>query len=259
MAEPQTDTAERVRVAEGVEPAAAGQSAPKARLNVIQRMAAIRAECDAVGKQDIKMKSQDQSKEWTIKGHTIEAVLAETRPLLTRHGVGLTPNLVERAFRGNACDVIVDWRFEALDDTTDRETVRWGGTGTDNGDKAFAKAGTNCLKEMLKKVFLITDREDAKEETESVEHKTDEGMRREDMEVMKRERQAAIEQWAKTFKSALETAQSTKDVGRLQAENSEQLASPDLADVTRKFFFDLIQSRKKALAEVEADRKAEVI
>lgn len=259
MASAETDTTERVRVAEGTEPAAPEQSAAKAHLEMTlaERMSAIMAALDNVAKSAIQ--KEKDGKKWTERGHIVEAILSEVRPLLAKHRVDLRPSLFERVYSGNRCDVLIDFTFLSLDDETDTEVVRWGGCGTDNGDKAFAKAGTNALKEMLKKRFLITDRSDATEEEEQVEHKTDDGMRREDMEIMKRERQAAIEQWAKTFKAALETAQSVKDVGRLQAENSDQLASPDLADVTRKFFFDLIQARKKSLTETEADRKAEVI
>jgi hypothetical protein len=241
----ETDTVERVGVVASDEPATAIESA-KARLNVIQRMAAIRDECDAIGKQDIRMEKDGKS--WTIKGHTVEAVLSEIRPLFSKHGVGITPNLIDRAFRGNACDVIVEWRFNALDDTSDVDTVRWGGTGTDNGDKAFSKAGTNCLKEMLKKVFLVSDRDDAKEEEDKVEHKPEGAGNTADLERAKAATGAAIEQWAKTFKSALETAPTAKDVSRLQAENAQQLSDVSLPAVTRQFFFDLIQKRKGELS-----------
>jgi hypothetical protein len=101
--------------------------------------------------------------EFTIKGHTVEAVLSEMRPLLSRYRVRLQPNLFERSYSGNRCDVLVDFTFSSLDDPSDTEVIRWAGSGTDDGDKGFSKAGTNALKEMLKKVFLITDRDDAKE------------------------------------------------------------------------------------------------
>lgn len=246
MVSPTTDQRERVAVAEGAEPAPAEQAAEAPRLNIIQRMAKIRDECDAIGKQDIRM--EKDGKAWTIKGHTVEAVLSEIRPLFTKHGVGITPNLIERSFRGNACDVIVDWRFDALDDLRDRETVRWGGTGTDNGDKAFSKAGTNCVKEMLKKVFLVTDRDDAKEEEDKVEHKTDSEVSREQTEHLKRQRASAIQQWAKVFKTALESAQSGKEIDQLKRENREQLDSEDLPEITRTFFNDLIIERRAQFA-----------
>jgi hypothetical protein len=236
-----------VEVAEGAEPAAANESAP-APLSLKARLAAIRADCDAIGKQDITM--EKDGKKWTIKGHTVEAILSEIRPLFIKHGVSITPSLAERSYSGNRCDVLVDFTLERLDDSDESRVIRWGGAGTDNGDKAFAKAGTNALKEMLKKVFLVTDRDDAKEETESVEHQTDDGARKADLIKAREEKAGAIQQWAKTFKAALETAKTGKDIDRLQRENKAQLTDESLPDVTRDFFVDLIQERKKALGDV---------
>lgn len=222
-----------------------------------ERLAEIRAGAFGIGKDNIKMsyldKKSGERKEFMIKGHTVEAVLSEMRPLLDHARVLLVPNLVERVYNGNRCDVLVDFEWESLDKSSDRRVVRWAGAGTDDGDKGFSKAGTNALKEHLKKLFLITDRDDAKEEEDKVEHKTDGEVSRAQVDQLKEDRARAIQQWAGTFKAALETAKSVKDVGRLQAENAEQLNSPDLPDVTRKFFFDLIQNRKATLGEIEAD------
>jgi hypothetical protein len=131
----------------------------------------------------------------------------------------------------------------------DRRVIRWAGAGTDDGDKGFSKAGTNALKEMLKKVFLITDREDAKEEEDKVEHKPDGGATRAEVDHAKDRASRAIQQWAATFKAALENAQTEKDLGRLQAENAQQLADPDLPPVTRQFFAELIADRKAELKD----------
>jgi hypothetical protein len=210
-------------------------------------MAAIRDEAFGIGKDNIKMKSK-AGVEFTIKGHTVEAVLSEMRPLLTKHGVDMTPNLVERTYTGNRCDVLVDFEFESLDDPNDRRTIRWAGAGTDDGDKGFSKAGTNCLKEMLKKRFLITDRDDAKEEEDKVEHKTADHASSVEIERHRERARAVLQQWTKTFKAALETAPTAKDVDRLRRENADQLDSADLPDVTRSFFLELIDKRKKDLA-----------
>lgn len=205
-------------------------------------MANIRDECAGFTKDDIKMGN------FTIKGHTFEAILSEVRPLLHKHGVDVTPNLVERAYSGNRCDVLVDFTFERTDDSDEARTIRWGGAGTDNGDKAFAKAGTNCVKEMLKKRFLITDRDDAKEEEEKVEHKTDEGIGRAAMDAQREAARQAHELWAKAVKMALEKASSPDDIKLIERDNREQFANPDLPAVTRAFFIDLIERRKKELA-----------
>lgn len=232
-------------MAAGAEPAPAEKNTPP--LSLKQRLAAIRTECAGIGKDDIEMANADRTKKWKIKGHTVEAVLAEVRPLLDKYGVDVTPQLVERTYSGNRCDVIVDFEFERTDDSDERRVIRWAGADTDNGGKAFAKAGTNALKEMLKKKFLITDRDDAKEETESVEHQTEDGASKRDLERAKEERRKAVEQWAKTFKAAVENAKSEDDVKRLERESREQLSSEDLPEVTRTFFVDLIQKRKEAL------------
>ena len=230
-------------MAERDEPAAAVET-PAPIPTLKQRLAAIRTESFGIGKSDITMKSQDGTKSWTIKGHTIEAVLSEMRPLLAKYGVDITPNLVERSYAGNRCDVLIDFMFERTDDSDETRTIRWAGAGTDNGDKAFAKAGTNALKEMLKKRFLITDRDDAKEETESVEHATDDGVRRADLTKAREERRGAVEQWAKTFKAAIENAPTEKDVQRLERESHDQLTSEDLPEVTRVFFMELLMTKK---------------
>jgi hypothetical protein len=207
-------------------------------------MAAIREDAFGIGKDNIKMKSK-AGVEFTIKGHTVEAVLSEMRPLFAKHGVDVTPNLVERTYSGNRCDVLVDFIFERTDDSDEQRVVRWAGAGTDDGDKGFSKAGTNCLKEMLKKVFLITDRDDAKEEEDKVEHKP-EGITKV-VEKAKETSARALEQWAKTFKAALESASTEKEIDRLRLENQDQLSDESLPSVTRQFFFDLIQRRKADL------------
>jgi hypothetical protein len=253
----QTNTRERVEVAEGVEPASPQNDTPSHSLSLAERLAEIRAGAFGIGKDNIEMSYTDKKtgerKKFMIKGHTVEAVLSEMRPLLNDNRVLLIPNLVERAYNGNRCDVLVDFEWESLDDPKDRRIVRWAGAGTDDGDKGFSKAGTNALKEHLKKLFLITDRDDAKEEEDKVEHKTGDGASRADLDHARDERRAAIEQWAKTFKEALSNAVSVKDIQRLHRENAEQLGSKDLPEVTRSFFNELIETRKAAIIKADSE------
>lgn len=238
-----TDTRERVEVADSAGAPVAEQDTAetKAPLSLKARLAAIRADAFGIGKEDIQMGT------FKIKGHTFEAVLSEMRPLLVKHGVDMSPSLIERTYTGNRCDVLVDFTFERVDDSDERRVIRWGGAGTDNGDKAFAKAGTNCVKEMLKKVFLVTDRADAEEETTSVEHETAETIAAKASAVDGQKRRAATAAWAKTFKAAIETAPTKADLQRLERENRDQLTSEDLPEVTRTFFVELIEERKAGL------------
>lgn len=231
-------------MAEGAEPATAGEPAEPAR-SLKQRLAAIRAQSFGIGKDNIKMFSNRTQKEFTIKGHTVEAILSEMRPLLDEFEIDLWPYLIERTYAGNRCDVVIDWTFERLDDSDEKRVIRWAGAGTDDGDKGFSKAGTNCLKEMLKKTFLITDRDDAREEEEKVEHKPEGASAQ--VEKAKEIAARALQQWATAFKAALENASTAKEIDRLRQDNAEQLADENLPPVTRQFFVDLIQKRKAEL------------
>jgi hypothetical protein len=246
MASPQTNTAERVGVPQSDEPAAANEDPKPAPLSLKARMAAIREDAFGIGKDNIKMKSK-AGVEFTIRGHTVEAVLSEMRPLFAKHGVDVTPNLVERTYSGNRCDILVDFTFERTDDSDESRVVRWAGAGTDDGDKGFSKAGTNALKEMLKKVFLITDRDDAKEEEDKVEHKPEGAIAA--VEAAKERAADSVVGWAATFKAALEKCRTKKEVGRLQAENAQRLTSPELPAVTKSFFNDLIDRLKRELPD----------
>lgn len=216
-------------------------------MTLVQRMAAIRDECFGI-KKDAIQKEKD-GKKWTERGHIVEAILSEFRPLLSMYGVDMTPNLVERTYTGNRCDVIVEFEFVSLDDPEDRQVIRWAGAGTDNGDKAFAKAGTNALKEMLKKRFLITDRDDAKEEVETVEHQTAEQAGRIELERTREQVAEDLLKRAGTLKDAFMLAQTVADVDRLKRENRDLLDR--LPDVTKGFFTDLIAKRKAALSDVD--------
>lgn len=239
------DTGERVGMADGAEPVDASEDTArqeKDERSLTQRMAAIRRAASGVGKETLKMGS------FTIQAHTVEGVLHGVRALFDQHGVWMEMNLVERSYSGNRCDALFEFRFENMDDATDARSIRYAGAGTDNSDKAFAKAGTNALKEMLKKTFLITDREDAKEEEDRVEHESD-GASRAKLNEAQEQARAALEKWAVSFKSAVNNAATADDLKRLQRENRDQLSSENLPAVTRSFFVDLIERRKKELSE----------
>lgn len=229
-------------MAEGPRPADREEDTEPVK-TLTQRMAAIRKDASGIGKEEITMGS------YKIKAHTIEGVLHGVRTLFDKHGVWMQPQLAERTYHGNRCDVLFDFYFENIDDADDRKVIRFAGAGTDNNDKGFAKAATNALKEMLKKVFLITDREDAKEEEDQVEYDSGDGASRAEVDKLSEQKRAAIEQWAKTFKHALMGAKDVASIQRLQRENKDQLVDESLPSVTRDFFIELIEKRKEELAE----------
>lgn len=241
MAESAVATHPKKAAAEKPAPVTEKPAKPPKPMTLAQKLAAIRADAFGIGKDNIKMsyfdKKSGERKEFTIKGHTVEAVLSEMRPLFDAVGVMCFPNLRERTYSGNRCDVLVDFEWENLSEPFDKRTICWAGAGCDDGDKGFSKAGTNAMKEHLKKLFLITDRDDAKEEEEKVEHKTDEGMTRAHVDKVAEKAREATEKWAKTFKLSIEKADNAKAVERLYRDNKTQL--DELPEITRQFFAEL--------------------
>jgi hypothetical protein len=225
-------------------------------LTLAQRLAAIRAESSGVGKENVTVKTKGGD-QYSFQAHTIEGVLHGLRVLLDRHRVWVNPNLVDVKYNGNRCDVIVDFIWENLDDANDTRTIRWAGSDTDHGGKGFAKAGTNALKEMLKKTFFITDREDAKEETEVVEHMTDDGIKRAQVEKEAEKARKTQQLWLSSHKKAVETAGTSDGVKALKRENSEQMAG--MPTVTRGFFDDLYRDRMAALEAIENKEAQEAL
>jgi hypothetical protein len=138
--------------------------------------------------------------------------------------------------------------FINVDDPKDRLSVEMTNYGADKGDKGASKALTNVMREMIKKGLGITSVEDDRAD-ETTEFEAQDAAAGKAVAQAKEATAGAIEQWAKTFKAAIETAATAKDVGRLMAENATQLNDTSLPAVTRQFFLDLIVRRKEELGE----------
>lgn len=224
----ETDNRERVAVSEGNEPSTAKAPTP---LTLAQKLAAIRAECSGVKRENITMQAQS-GKEFTIQGHTVDAVLHSIRHLLERYSIWLQPNLESVTYNGTRCDVMVIWTWECLD-SGDEKSIRWGGSDTDKGGKGYSKACTNSLKEMLKKTFLITDKEDQKEETENVEHMTDDQLSVARVTEERELRQQAQAKFATLYRKSVQGCGTVAELKALKRENKDQLEA--LPKVTRDF------------------------
>lgn len=253
-----TDTRERVEVVASVEPAAAeGHSAEGQKLaasvdptaNIILRLWRAELEVGAVEKsQTAEVKGEDRKTLYTYKFTGYDKVIAAVRPALAKHGVKFWPTTTKHERVGNLTVLTVSVDFINVDDPTDRVTVEMINYGADKGDKGASKALTNCVREALKKALGITSEEDDRaDETTDFEAHDAAGGR--EIAQAKAQRGAAVQQWAKTFKAALETATSVEAVDRLKRDNREQMESDDLPDVTRDFFNTLIADRKAKLAD----------
>lgn len=223
-------------------------------LTLLEKFAAIRAECISFDKEEIEMKTKAGVK-YKIQAHTIEGILSGVRPLLDRYRILLLPELKERSDNGNRCDVRVQFDFIDLDATDDRITIQWAGSGTDNADKGFAKAGTNALKEVLKKVFLITDREDVKSDEDNEEFKKDGGTSTSEAAALREEGRRALEGWADSFRLLLQTARTVAEVKDLERQHREALSNKNLPSTTRAFFAQNIARLKETLPATEEEKK----
>lgn len=229
-------------------------------MSLLERLAYVRDHSSGVGKEDIEMSFKDKQggrQSVTIQGHTIGGVLAGIRPLLSEYRLFCLPSLTERTYSGNRCDVLVEFEWINIDKPEDRVTIKWAGADTDNAGKGFAKAATNALKEHLKKLFLVTDREDAKEETEQTEHQTDEGVSRREVDAARDKVRATFEGRARTYQAALESAGSAKAIKALKRDNADFLSDVELPSVTREHFEKLFKKRLAELEEVEANEAKE--
>lgn len=249
-----TRTAERVGVAEGVEPAAAVESAAKApkldqsvdpTANIIMRLWRAELEVGAVEKSQTATVKTDTTS-YTYKFTGYDKVIAAVRPALARHGVKVWPTTTKHERVGNLTVLTVSVDFINVDDPADRVSVEMVNYGADKGDKGASKALTNCVREALKKAIGITSEEDDRAD-ETTEFESGEGATRAEVDSAKARAADSIVGWASTFKAALEGAKDRRAVGRLQAENAERLASPDLPAVTRTFFNELIERLKREL------------
>lgn len=242
---PEPDNTERVEVSESdVTTDCKDDTAEEIYRPILCRIADMRTECAEVSKENITIQTKDKGS-YSFNGHTIEGVLASVRVLFDKHGIGLVPKLVERTYNGTRCDVLVDFKFYSLDDPSDREVISWGGSDTDYGGKGFAKATTNALKEVLKKTFLITDREDRKEEVENIEHLTDDQISAKAAQKAKEETAQTREAWASNLRKSIRTAGTVDDVKALKRENKAVI--DELPKVTRDFFEEEFSDRIEIL------------
>ncbi len=236
---PKPAAAEPTTLAQSVDPTA----------NIVLRM--WRAELD-IGKvekeQTAIVKTEGGQVAYTYKFSGYDVVVAAVKPALARHGIKTLATIDHHERVGNLTILKVTVRFINVDQPDDFVNVEMVNYGADKGDKGASKALTNCVREAIKKGLGITSIEDDRAD-ETTAFETGDGATRKDVDDAKERARANLEQWAKTFKAALESARDVKDVQRLERENKDQLISEDLPTVTRAFFVELIVKQKKALAE----------
>lgn len=257
MASAQTNTRERVEVVAGAEPVAANEGSQARALmesidpaaNVFKRLWRVEQELGAVEKtQTAEVKGEDGKRLYTYQYSGHDMVLAHVRPLLAKHGVKVWPSTKDHARVGNLTVLTVSVEFVNVDNPADRTSIEMVNYGADKGDKGASKALTNAMREAIKKALNISSQEDERAD-ETTEFTAVDAAAQANLDKAKERAGAAIQQWGNTFRAALLTAANRKDIARLQRENSKQLSDESLPEVTRSFFVDLIEERKKVLPE----------
>lgn len=251
-------------VAEGAEPTVAGENPAAPRLaqsvdpaaNIVLRLWRVELDIGAVEKaQTATIKGEGGQTQYTYKFTGYDAVVAAVRPALAKHGVKVMPTKGQHERTGNLSVVTMGVDFINVDNPSDRLSVEMTNYGADKGDKGASKALTNVMREAIKKGLGITSVEDDRAD-EVTEFESTEGVSRKELDNAHEGKRAALEQWARTFKAALENAQSLPDLRRLTRENHDQLTDEALPAVTRSFFGDLIGKRTK---EFEARGRAAAV
>lgn len=215
--------------------------------NIIMRLWRAELDIGAVEKsQTADVKNDQGQKLYSYKFTGYDKVVAAVKPALLRHGIKVLPVRATHERIGNLTVLTVFVDFINVDNPADRVTVEMVNYGADKGDKGASKALTNAVREAIKKALGITSEEDDRAD-ETTEFDSHEGVNRKELEAVKERAADSIVGWASTFKAALENAKDARAVGRLQAENAARLASPDLPPVTKQFFEELIERRKREL------------
>jgi hypothetical protein len=123
------------------------------------RMNAILAELPAIGKSE-----RNEQQQFMFRGH--DQVLNALNPLLAKHGVYATPDVLERVTAQRQTrsggvmyevNLHVRYTFYASDGSSISASA-WG-EGTDSGDKSTNKAMTMAFKNVLNQVFAINTQE----------------------------------------------------------------------------------------------------
>lgn len=144
---------------------------------------------------------------------------------------------------GNRTTLEADLHFVSVDNPKDTLVTHSAGHGVDNQDKGIGKAFSYAVKYGLSKALMLNTNEDI--EADNIDY--DDGHSRKVVEAQE-ETKSALEAWAKTFKSALTSAQTVDEVKALEKDNKSRLTSANMPAVTREFFIDLIVSRKGELS-----------
>lgn len=212
-------------------------------LNIYQRISNCAAELGFIDKdKEVKMKGGG----YGYISH--DAVTAAVRVQMIKHGIAVHPTVTGHEINGNRTECKVKIDFVNIDAPDDRMAVDVLGYGVDSSDKGPGKALSYAVKYAYMKVFMLNSADDV--EAETIVHDP-QAARQSDVAAAQNEANKTMKAWAESFKVALEGAQTLETIDALQRENKSTLM--DAPGVTKQFFVDLIEKRKKELGDVESE------
>ena len=227
----------------GEEPEESGER----QMGIHARIHAVMADLGPIEKdQKMVVKNKEGRKVGEYDYISHDAVAAHVRPAFIDHGIMVVPTILGSSKDGNRTELKVGIKFINTDDPQDFIEVESVGYGVDNSDKGPGKAYSYAVKYAYLKLLMLNSFDDA--DAGAVDH---------DPAVATASAQQAAQQravedlqnWAHTFKAAIENAGTAKEVDQLQAANKQRLM--DAPDVTRDYFIEMIELRKQYLGEGE--------
>lgn len=207
--------------------------------NVFQRLHAIMTELrPLVHDKTVKLRGNDG-----YKYISHDAVSLAVRPLLSKYRVMVMPSIEQRQDNTNRCELTVQVAFINIDDPKDLHVIQSVGYGVDPSDKGPGKAFSYAMKYAYLKAFCLNAGDDI--EQEDTPHEPAAATATQVMETVEQSK-AAMKAAADNLKLAISGAGTVDALRTLQRDNRDWLMNAP--EVTREYFINLIEARKKELA-----------
>lgn len=236
-----------VDVAESTD-AAPAFAAWNADENIYMRLLRARAEAKRMekkGKHEVRKDGKKVGEFGYILG---DDITQEANRLFVKYGICPLPTAIERSEeplgKGLKTTIKCELKCVNVDKPDESVTFEAWGTGIDYSDKGDGKAYSYAVKYATAKALGLNTSDDIEEHDAEYESRPSSADLAKEHANVRQTKEA----WANTFKVAIENAKSVAELDGLRKTNRAELMASDLPEVTRDYFFDLIEARKEALS-----------
>lgn len=242
----ETDTVQGMEVAESQD-AAIEFPAWDTSANIFVRLLRARADAKRMEK---KGEHKDRDGKRVMYNYVLgDDITQEGNRLFVKHGICPIPTAIDRHEEAlqKGIKTTIKCRLHCYNADNPDECVvfdTWG-TGIDYSDKGDGKAFSYAIKYAIAKALGLNTSDDIEDHAIEYEARpSDAAVARETAGVQKTKKA-----WAETFKMAVQNAQTGAELKDIQRNNRSELMSDDLPEVTRDFFVDMIEERKRQLED----------